>query len=416
MANSYSTNQKFTKQVTGENSGTWGTLTNENWDKLDAKLGNATDVSDTSGTKTLSETEERVMQVNATGTLVGNLTIEFSGRKGMWIVKNATSGAFSVTCKVTGQTGITVSQGYHALIYCNGTDIVKAMEEISSANFATTTGNAWAAEATVADSGTPAIGAAASYRVRADGTTTVTGFDTVAAGIWRVVRWNGVRQLTHNASSFILRGAANRTTAAGDISMFRSEGSGNWREEFASRANGKAIVGPASTDITDSTAVGRSMLTAADIAAQLGLISVGIAAQTEKTAIVAGDKLLIADSESSNAAKMVQTKNLPPDRKANYVEKTSNYTMADGDQGGAFGMNNASSRSFTIPANATVPFDVGTYFSFHRIGAGAVAVAAAVGVTILNPFAGLNLRAQYSSGGILKLATNTWLLSGDFSA
>lgn len=60
------------------------------------------------------------------------------------------------------------------------------------------------------------------------GTTTITSLGTIAAGIVRTVRFTGSLTLTHNATSLILPGAANIQTAANDIAVFRSLGSGNW--------------------------------------------------------------------------------------------------------------------------------------------------------------------------------------------
>lgn len=62
------------------------------------------------------------------------------------------------------------------------------------------------------------------------GTTTITGFGTVAAGVWKVIKFEDALTLTHNATSLILQGGENRTTANGDIGIYASEGSGNWRE------------------------------------------------------------------------------------------------------------------------------------------------------------------------------------------
>jgi hypothetical protein len=81
----------------------------------------------------------------------------------------------------------------------------------------------------VASATTTDIGAAASQNVRVTGTTTITGLGTVAAGTFRRVRFADALTLTYNATSLILPGAANITTAAGDIAEFISEGSGNWR-------------------------------------------------------------------------------------------------------------------------------------------------------------------------------------------
>lgn len=62
------------------------------------------------------------------------------------------------------------------------------------------------------------------------GTTTITGFGTTAAaGTWKLLQFDGALQITYNATSMILPGNANITTAAGDMAMVIHEGSGNWR-------------------------------------------------------------------------------------------------------------------------------------------------------------------------------------------
>jgi len=72
------------------------------------------------------------------------------------------------------------------------------------------------------------IGAAASENVDISGTATITGFGIVAEGINRKGRFTGVLTLTHNATSLILPGNANITTAANDRYEARSLGGGNW--------------------------------------------------------------------------------------------------------------------------------------------------------------------------------------------
>src|SRR5258708_14511996 len=75
------------------------------------------------------------------------------------------------------------------------------------------------------------------------GTTTITAFGTVQAGAERTLEFSGILTLTHNATSLILPGAANITTAAGDTTIFRSEGSGNWRCISYNLANGNPVTG-----------------------------------------------------------------------------------------------------------------------------------------------------------------------------
>lgn len=82
---------------------------------------------------------------------------------------------------------------------------------------------------TVASATTTNIGAAAANYILISGVTTITAFDTVQAGTERTLEFQGVLTLTHNATSLILPGAINITTAAGHVAIFRSEGGGNWR-------------------------------------------------------------------------------------------------------------------------------------------------------------------------------------------
>jgi len=83
--------------------------------------------------------------------------------------------------------------------------------------------------ADIASATTTDLGAVAGLKHNITGTTTITGFGTVASGIWKILKFAGALTLTHNATSLILPGAANITTVANDTAIFLSEGSGNWR-------------------------------------------------------------------------------------------------------------------------------------------------------------------------------------------
>jgi len=94
----------------------------------------------------------------------------------------------------------------------------------------------------VASATTTDIGAAAGRIVDVTGTTTITSLGTVAAGVWRIVRFTGALTLTHNATSLILPSAANITAASGDVACFVSLGSGNWRCVSYTRASGNNVL------------------------------------------------------------------------------------------------------------------------------------------------------------------------------
>jgi hypothetical protein len=135
------------------------------------------------------------------------------------------------------------------------------------------------AEVTVASATTTEIGLVGTSFVAISGTTTITGFGTAASRL-RFIRFTGILTLTHNSSSLILPGAANITTAAGDTCVAISDASGNWRVYNYTKASGKATIGPASTDITDATTVGKAVLTTASAAAARSTLGgVGVVAQ-----------------------------------------------------------------------------------------------------------------------------------------
>lgn len=87
------------------------------------------------------------------------------------------------------------------------------------------------------------LGAATGNYVVVTGTTGITSLGTVQAGVQRIVEFSGALTLTHNATSLILPGGANITTAAGDVAQFVSEGSGNWRCTSYVKASGESLIG-----------------------------------------------------------------------------------------------------------------------------------------------------------------------------
>ena len=95
--------------------------------------------------------------------------------------------------------------------------------------------------------------------------------------------------------------------------------------------------------------------------------------------------------------------------------QTGNYTLAATDAGKFITVNSAGSSTVTIPLNSSVGFSLGTKIVIARIGAGALAIAGAVGVTV-NATPGLNLRAQYSAATCIQIALNSWLVLGDLSS
>ena len=87
----------------------------------------------------------------------------------------------------------------------------------------------WTDFGSIASASTCAIGAEPEAYLNVTGTTTITAFGTIRNGTMRFLKFADALTLTHNATTLILPGATNITTAAGDTAIFVSEGSGNWR-------------------------------------------------------------------------------------------------------------------------------------------------------------------------------------------
>lgn len=107
----------------------------------------------------------------------------------------------------------------------------------------------------IASAATTDIGAATGNYVVVTGTVTITALGTVQAGTRRVVEFAGALILTYNATSLILPGSVNITTAAGDVAEFISEGAGNWRCVGYTKADGTALVGGAGGGLTIGAAL-----------------------------------------------------------------------------------------------------------------------------------------------------------------
>lgn len=114
---------------------------------------------------------------------------------------------------------------------------------------------ALAGDGTIASAATTDLSTVNDGDITVTGTTTITGFGTLTAGIKKVLTFSGALTLTHNATSLILPGAANITTAAGDVAIMRSLGSGNWKCISFTRSASLPATAGANTDITSMTAL-----------------------------------------------------------------------------------------------------------------------------------------------------------------
>ena len=128
MATSYSTNLALALPVTGELSGTWGTVVNSNiTNMLDEALGyqayTATGGADTITIPDGTTGVARSIYIQLNGTGGGSVAVPTAKTK-MYFVFNNTASA--ITFKVTGQTGVSIPAAAKIALVSNGTDIITA--------------------------------------------------------------------------------------------------------------------------------------------------------------------------------------------------------------------------------------------------------------------------------------------------
>ena len=135
MANSTSASLKLTVQATGENSGTWGQITNTNLLILEQAIGGYDAFNVTNASRALTFTNGALSNgknevIKLTGTLEANVnvTIPDSVEK-TYLVEDACNHAgYTLTFKTTSGTGVLLCEGHTYNLYSDGTNVVKAGE------------------------------------------------------------------------------------------------------------------------------------------------------------------------------------------------------------------------------------------------------------------------------------------------
>ena len=141
MASTYS-NLKIQLMGTGENSGTWGTITNTNLGTaIEEAITGSADVTFSSGTVTLTLTDTnstqtaRNLRLNLTGTSGGAQNLIVPAIEKVYIVNNGCADA--ITVKNATGTGIAVPAGKTMWVYNNGTNVVDAVNHLTSLTLGT---------------------------------------------------------------------------------------------------------------------------------------------------------------------------------------------------------------------------------------------------------------------------------------
>jgi hypothetical protein len=132
MASTYTSDLKIEKIGDGEQAGTWGNTTNQNFEALeDAICGKVTlitsDFSTNVCTLSLSNSnataDGRFFYIQIDATFNANATLNLPAINKDYVIFNNNPGDFHVTAKISGQAGIVIPKGMRTTLYVDGTDV-----------------------------------------------------------------------------------------------------------------------------------------------------------------------------------------------------------------------------------------------------------------------------------------------------
>jgi hypothetical protein len=151
MASTFSSALNLELQASGENSGTWGVITNNNLQKVESAIkgyvsvaiASTSDSLDTSDGSTTDEQSNAIIKL--TGTLTGNTTMQSEAVETWYIVDNATTmGTHSLSFKPAGGAGTDLVAGSKHILYSDGStmfDVLNDAGNITANGTLTVAGN-----------------------------------------------------------------------------------------------------------------------------------------------------------------------------------------------------------------------------------------------------------------------------------
>jgi len=134
MSSTYSTGLRIELQTTGENSGTWGTITNNNFSQVfefaiagvyskAITTGTSTTLTNADGPQSQANNEARQNQIIFTGTVSTTHTVQFPATQKTYGLYNNISGGADISARLgaSGNT-VTITNGKYRLVSTDGTN------------------------------------------------------------------------------------------------------------------------------------------------------------------------------------------------------------------------------------------------------------------------------------------------------
>jgi hypothetical protein len=139
MAVSYANELSLAVITTGTEAGTWGTLTNDNFQyALTQAIGGKATVTFTTTTTTLTPTSTNGLQdfralfLTCSGSPGAASTLVVPAINKPYLIKNSLTGGYDLTVKIGSSTGTVVPNGKTMFLYANGSDVITTNDYFST--------------------------------------------------------------------------------------------------------------------------------------------------------------------------------------------------------------------------------------------------------------------------------------------
>ncbi len=374
MPSTYS-NLKIQLMATGENSTTWGDVTNINLGTaLEEAIVGSDDVTFASANVTLSLSNTntsqtaRNMRLRCTGTTGGstrNLVVPSIEKP--YIIQNDC--ADSIVIKTAAGTGITVPAGKTMWVYNDGINVVDATSHLTSLT----------------------LGAALPIASGGTGSNTA-GAALTALGAYPASNPNGYTTNTGTVTSIAGTGTVNGITLTGSFTTSGSLTLGGTLSNVSLTTQVSGTL-PVANGGTGATTAGGA------------LANLGAAASGANTDITALDQDVTITATGTIAADTLGFRGLPQN------SQTATYTLALADAGKHISITTG---GVVIPANGSVAFPVGTAIViFNNSGSSQnISITTDTMRQAGTANTGTRALAQYGLATCVKVASTTWVISG----
>jgi hypothetical protein len=418
--------------VDGELDGTWGDVVNYGiTDYVDIAVAGtltltgdgAVTLANTTGTASgtnIGATTAQYAVIKIAGTLTATKVVTAPSYSKTYIVDNTTA-TYGVTFKASGQTGVTVAAGEKCTVYYNGADYVKVASSVTDGVSTISFGSTGLTPST-ATAGAVTVAGTLAVLNGGTGVTTSTGsgnavLSTSPTLVTPILGTPTSATLTNATGLPLTTGVsgilpiANGGTATATPALVAGSGvsiSGTWPNQTISATGSGGTI----TSVTASSPLASSGGTTPNITitSSTGSGAVVLATSPTLTTPVLGTPSSgTLSSCTVDGTNSVGYKTIPQN------SESVDYTLVLADSGKYIyhPSTDANARTFTIPANSSVAYPIGTAISFVNMSTNALTIAITSDTMYLSTGAtGSRTLAQYGSATALKMTSTTWLITG----